>query len=239
MSKVIDAFGQVYLAYLNGEPSNHFTERDDGNIRESKSAHYYFRTFDEWEPYEQKAIQEAKGRVLDVGLGAGRHVLYLQEKGFEVVGIDTSPLAIEVSQRRGVKDARFMSLFDLDFPDNSFDTVLMLGQNLALGGVEEIRSYLSRLYEITKHDGIIIGEARDPSNTDNPEHIAYQKRNWKTPLKAGLVRIRIGFRDGVGEWFNLFLLDQETLEEVIKPTGWQLGKMYNSTTGMYIAILTK
>lgn len=239
MSKVIDAFGEIYLAHLNGEPSNHFVERDDGHIRESESAHFYFRGFEEWEPYEQQAIQEAKGRVLDVGLGAGRHALYLQERGFEVVGIDTSPLAIEVSRRRGVKDARYMSLFDLDFPVASFDTVLMLGQNLALGGVDEVRSYLSKLYAITKPDGIIIGEARDPSNSEAPEHVAYQKNNWEAPLKAGLVKIRIGFKEGVGEWFNLFLLDQETLEEVIRPTGWQIRKMYHSNTGMYIAILSK
>jgi len=54
-----------------------------------------------------------------------------------------------------------------------------------------------------------------------------------------LVKIRIGFRDGVGEWFNLFLLDPETLEDVIKPTGWSIGKVYRSDAGMYIAILTK
>lgn len=239
MTKVIDAFGEIYVAYINDEPSNHFLERDDGHISGSKDAHYYFRKFEEWEPYEQQAIQEAKGRVLDVGLGAGRHALHLQEKGFQVVGIDTSLLAIKASKLRGVKDCRLMSLFDLDFPDESFDTVLMLGQNLALGGVEDVRSYLSRLYEITRPDGIIIGEARDPSNTDNPEHIAYQKRNLERGLPAGLMKIRIGFRDGVGEWFNLFLIDQATLEEVIKPTGWRLGKIYNSTTGMYIAILTK
>jgi len=150
MSKVIDAFGEAYMAYLKGEPSNHYVERDDGNIRESDSAYYYFRTYDEWQPYEQQAIQEAKGRVLDIGLGAGRHALYIQEKGLKVVGIDTSPLAIQVSQRRGVKDARVMRLFDLDFPDDSFDTVLMLGQNLALGDIEDMRGYLSRLYEITR-----------------------------------------------------------------------------------------
>lgn len=52
MSKVIDAFGEAYMAYLSGEPSNHYVERDDGNISESDSAYYYFRTYDEWKPYE-------------------------------------------------------------------------------------------------------------------------------------------------------------------------------------------
>lgn len=239
MSEVIDAFGEIYMAYYKGEPSNHFTERDDGYKRESENAHYYFRTYDEWEPYEQEAIQEAKGRVLDVGLGAGRHALYLQEEGLEVVGIDTSPLAIEVSRLRGVEDCRLMSLFNLDFPDNSFDTVLMLGQNLGLGDTEGVRSYLTRLYDITTPNGIIIGDARDPSITDKPEHFAYQERNIERGIPVGLVKVRVGFRDKVGDWFYLFLMDQEVLEDVIRPTGWKLDRVYLSTHGMYIAILTK
>jgi SAM-dependent methyltransferase len=239
MSEVFDAFGEIYKAHYQGEPSNHFTERDDSYKRESDTTHYYFRAFHEWEPYEQEAIQEARGRVLDVGLGAGRHALYLQERGLEVVGIDTSPLALEVSRLRGVKDCRLMSLHELDFPDNSFDTVLLLGGNLGLGNTEEIRSYLTRLYKITRPNGIIIGEARDPSATDKPEHFAYHERNRRMGLPAGLVRVRVGFRGQTGEWFNLFLMSQDVLEEVIKPAGWKLGKMYHSTHGMYIAILTK
>ena len=45
MAEIIDAFGEVYMAYYRGEPSNHNTERDDGLIRESADAHYYFRTY--------------------------------------------------------------------------------------------------------------------------------------------------------------------------------------------------
>ncbi|MBD3205521.1 methyltransferase domain-containing protein [Candidatus Bathyarchaeota archaeon] len=239
MSRKIDAFGEIYMAYLLGEPSNHCTERDDGYKRESESAHHYFRDYDEWESYEQEAIQEARGKILDIGLGAGRHALYLQEKGLEVVGIDTSPLAIEVSKLRGVKDARLMSLYNLNFTDNFFDTILLLGQNLGLGDVEGVRFYLRRLHEITRPDGIILGEARDPSVTDKPEHFNYQKRNIEKGLPAGLVKVRVGFRDGFGEWFDLFLMDQETLEVVIKPTGWKIDKTYQSSHGMYIAILSK
>ena len=239
MSEVFDAFGEIYMAYYKGEPSNHFTERDDGYKREVESAHYYYRSFDEWDAYEQEAIQKAKGRVLDVGLGAGRHAIYLQEHGYKVVGIDTSPLALEVSRLRGVKDCRLMSLHQLDFPDNSFDTVLLLGQNLGLGNTVDIQSYLSRLYDITKPDGIILGEARDPSITDKPEHFEYQKRNVERGLPAGLVKVRVGIRDRAGEWFYLFLMDKETLEEIIEPTGWKIWSIYQSNHGMFITVLGK
>ena len=34
------------------------------------------------------------GRALDLGCGTGTNVLYLARHGFEVVGVDVSPLAI-------------------------------------------------------------------------------------------------------------------------------------------------
>jgi ubiquinone/menaquinone biosynthesis C-methylase UbiE len=239
MTEEIDAFGEVYLAHYRGQLSNHTTERDDGYVRESPDAHHYFRTFDEWQKYEQEAIQEAKGRVLDIGLGAGRHSLYLQGKGHDVTGIDTSPLALEVSRLRGVKKCVLMSLHKLEFPNNSFDTVLMLGQNLALGKTDDMRAYLKRIYRITASNGIIIGEARDPSVTDNPQHLAYHERNRQMGIHPGLVKVRIGFQGKKGEWFDLFLMDQEVLEEVIAPTGWKVSKNYYSEHGMYITVLTK
>lgn len=239
MTVIIDAFGEVYMAYYIGEPSSHYTERDDGYIREIDNAHYYFRKYDEWDQYEQEAIREAKGKVLDIGLGAGRHSLYLQERGHKVVGIDTSPLAIKVSRLRGVEDCRLMSLNTLNFPPDSFDTVLLLGQNLGLGDTEGVRSYLTKLYEITSPSGIIIGETRDPYATDKPEHIEFQRRNVERGIPAGLVKVRIGFKDRVGEWFNLYLMNRDELVEVIEPTGWKLSKMYSSDHGMYIVILDK
>jgi hypothetical protein len=43
--------------------------------------------------------------------------------------------------------------------------------------------------------------------TDKPEHFNYQKRNIEKGLPTGLIKVRVGFRDGVGEWFDLFLMD--------------------------------
>ncbi|MBT3284971.1 class I SAM-dependent methyltransferase [Candidatus Bathyarchaeota archaeon] len=239
MAEIIDAFGEIYMAYYKGEPSNHNLERDDGLIQESADAHYYFRAYEEWQKNEQDAIKEVKGKILDIGLGAGRHTLYLQNKGHDVTGIDTSQLSLEVARLRGVKKCMLMNLHKLDFPDNSFDTVLMLGQNLGLGNMAVMRSYLSKIYDITTSDGIIIGEARDPSGTTNPEHLAYYERNRKKGLPIGLVKVRIGFQGKVGEWFDLFLMDQELLEEIVAPTGWKVSKNYYSEQGMYITILTK
>ena len=73
---------------------------------------HLFRSVPEMPVLEQKALQLAKGRVLDIGAGAGCHTLALQEKGLEVKAIDISPLSCEAMKLRGVKDAECINLFD-------------------------------------------------------------------------------------------------------------------------------
>ena len=77
---------------------------DQPHRRGPRSLSYFFRTYKAMPKIEQKALELAHGKVLDVGCGSGSHSLYLQnEKGLEVVGIDRSAGAIEVAQQRGVK----------------------------------------------------------------------------------------------------------------------------------------
>lgn len=73
---------------------------------------HLFRSVPEMPLLEQKALQLAKGRVLDIGAGSGCHTLALQEKGFTVKAIDISPLSCEAMKLRGVKDAECINIFD-------------------------------------------------------------------------------------------------------------------------------
>lgn len=73
---------------------------------------HLFRSIQEMPVLEQKALQLAKGRVLDIGAGSGCHTLELQEKGLAVKAIDISPLSCEAMKLRGVKDAECINLFD-------------------------------------------------------------------------------------------------------------------------------
>jgi len=73
-----------------------------------------------------------KGRVLDVGCGTGEHALMAAAVGLDVVGIDTSPTAIDIAMEKARKRAvrtRFV-VFDalrLAGLGESFDTVLDCG----------------------------------------------------------------------------------------------------------------
>jgi len=100
MKKEKDAYGQEMWAHLNGKDSYEVVERDDGFVGLSGGAKSYFADYKEWPKWQKQAIKFAKGKVLDIGCGAGRVGLYLQKKKLDVVGIDISPLAIKVCKKK-------------------------------------------------------------------------------------------------------------------------------------------
>lgn len=108
-----DAFGHMLMAGLRGANEPEVIEREDGFVNTGWGASVYLAPYDEWPPVEQEAMPYVRGRVLDVGCGAGRHALYLQEQGHAVVAVDASPLAVEVCRERGVRDARLIAITQL------------------------------------------------------------------------------------------------------------------------------
>lgn len=96
---------------------------------------------------EKKALELARGKILDVGCGSGSHSLYLQNKGsMEVIALDISMGAISVAKKRGVTNVICKSIWD--FKDGNFDTILLLMNGMGIGNtLEEV----PRLLIILKH----------------------------------------------------------------------------------------
>lgn len=67
-------------------------------------------------------------RVLDIGCGAGNHLLLLSKMGLDVSGIDASPFMIEQARSRlGHRcDLKTCEAEDLPFDDNEFDSVFLI-----------------------------------------------------------------------------------------------------------------
>jgi len=215
-----DAFGHALLDHLDGCPGHELIERSDGYIAISAGTETYFA-----EPSDQQrlVVDHAVGRVLDVGCGAGRYALYLQRRGLQVIGIDVSPLAIEVCRRRGLHDARLLSVEEVDASLGSFDTVLMLGHNLALlGSARGAKRILKRLHKAVVPGGRLIGDILDPYETDDPDHLAYHAQNRAKGRMGGQIRMRVRYKGYKSPWFDYLFLSRKELEELLEGTGWRL-----------------
>ena len=187
-----DAFGYAMEDFYRGDGGYEIVEREDGLFEIGSGPAVYFAEYRQWPDYEKKAMKYVTGAVLDVGCGAGRHALYLQERGFDVLGIDSSARAVEVCRQRGVRRAEVLSLASVCRQQGIFDTVLMLGNTLALlGSMEAAKRILKRLGRVTSHRARIIGQTRDPYQTDVEEHLEFHRWNQSRGLPAGQARIRI------------------------------------------------
>ena len=109
---MLDLFGQALLDfYTQNNPQPLLTETSISEEDEMDVA-YLFRSYQNMPPLEQKAMQLAKGKVLDVGAGAGCHALYLQQKGMEVTALDQSAYAIEACRLQKIQNCIQCSVLD-------------------------------------------------------------------------------------------------------------------------------
>jgi SAM-dependent methyltransferase len=237
-----DAYGEMLLAALGSEDELlEIVERDDGFINASRfGPQAYFAPYRKWTSHQRRAMRLVRGRVLDVGAGAGRVSLHLQEKGHEVVAIDASPGAVEVCRHRGVRDARLVRIEDADDSLGLFETVVMYGNNLGLlGSRAKARRILKRLDAITSARARILGESTDPYLTDEPLHLAYHKRNRRRGRMSGQIRIRVRFRDVATPWFEYLFTSLGELEELLAGTGWRLARAIDGEGPFYVAVIEK
>jgi ubiquinone/menaquinone biosynthesis C-methylase UbiE len=217
-----DIFGRELLDYYEGNYTRKsFLIRDDGE-KSTIPIDVYFKDYSDWDNLNRWLMGFVRGRVLDIGAGAGRHSLYLQKK-HDVLAMDISEGALRVMRKRGVKNLCKMDINQLNFPKGSFDTVLLMFNNFGLAGdVEKTRIMLSRLFRITSPKGRIITTIRNPYKTTNKEHLLYHKRNQQKGKLSGLVTLKQKYNGQEGDWFDLLMVSPKELREVLKGTGWKV-----------------
>ena len=236
-----DAYGHGVYDYLNNKSGQgEIVERSDGYIDGSLWLKDYFSEYKDWSPHEKKAIRHARGRVLDIGSGAGRHSLYLQGKGLEVLGIDNSPLAIEVCKFRGLRNTKIISISQINSKLGVFDTILMLGNNFGLfGSFKGTRRLLKKLSKITLGNGRIIAGSNDVYKTEIPEHLSYHELNRERGRMAGQIKLRVRYKKYTTPWFDYLMVSKEEMENILDGTDWEVNKFIESDGSVYIAIIDK
>lgn len=178
---------------------------------------HLFRTFNQMPRLEQKALSMAKGRVLDIGAGAGCHALALQERGLEVKAIDISPLSCEVMKERGVKDAECVNLFNQQL-QGKYDTLLLLMNGTGIAGkLNRLPMLLNRLKELLAEGGQILIDSSDLKyiyeNEDGSMDIDLNAPYY------GEVDYQMQYKNVKGEPFDWLYTDPMLLASISKQCG--------------------
>lgn len=178
---------------------------------------HLFRTFNKMPRLEQKALSMAKGRVLDIGAGAGCHALALQERGLEVKAIDISLLSCEVMKERGVKDAECVNLFNPQL-QGKYDTLLLLMNGTGIAGkLNRLSMLLNRLKELLAEGGQILIDSSDLKyiyeNEDGSMDIDLNAPYY------GEVDYQMQYKNIKGEPFDWLYTDPMLLASISKQCG--------------------
>ena len=154
-----DLFGKALLDYQNGNYTEDLITSTSISDEDELPLPYLFRSYKEMPKLEQKALQLAKGKVLDVGCGSGSHSLFLQSKGIDVKAIDISKGAIEVTKLRGVLNSELKDVLD---ETDTFDTILLLMNGTGIfQELSQVLKYLKHLKSLLKPQGQILIDSSD------------------------------------------------------------------------------
>jgi ubiquinone/menaquinone biosynthesis C-methylase UbiE len=219
-----DLFGLILKTQLESKQSiYHGLERDDGYM-DTPTAQKYFTTVKEWSEHERELLKHADSPVLDIGCGAGRHALYLQDQGLDVVGLDLSEGSLHVCRQRGLKKTVHGSACNLPSFNQSFNTFLLLFNNFGIcGNPQDTIRMLKRIYSLGTPQAKILASFADPSGTKKAYHLAYHKRNRAQGLPIGQIKLRWRYLNHTSAWFLLWLPTLAEFQDVIQQAKWKIG----------------
>jgi SAM-dependent methyltransferase len=164
ISPISDPLGHALLDYQRGQTAATLTVHSNVADEEPLPAAYFFRSLWEMPELERQALDECRGRVLDLGAGAGCHTLELQSRGFEVKAVDASDGAVRVMQARGVREVARHDIFDDAPTPEKYDTLLMLMNGLGLvGTLEGLEKFLRHARTLLAPGGQILATSSDIS----------------------------------------------------------------------------
>lgn len=156
-----DLFGKAILDYQTNSLAENIITSTSISEEDEMEVAYLFRSFDEMPTIEQKALELANGKTLDIGCGAGSHSLYLQnERNINVHSIDISKNAIQACLLRGLKNVQAIDVLDLE--NEKYDTILLLMNGTGIfETLEKSTIYLQKLKSILNPNGQILIDSSD------------------------------------------------------------------------------
>lgn len=187
----------------------------------------FFRDLSCMPEIEKRALVHCKGKVLDVGAGAGSHALSLRSLGHEVATLDYSPGAAEVMKLRGLPEVYCESVWQ--HQSGPYDTILLLMNGIGLAGdIEGYRSLLKRFSGWLNPGGRVIFDSADILD-ELPDQKGYK----------GIVEYRMRYKEEETPAFPWIYLDLVNAEQIAREEGFSFEILFRDYEFSYLACLEK
>ena len=194
-----------------------------------------FRKFKDMPELEQIALEQAEGRILDVGAGSGCHCVALAEMGKSCTAIDISGLSVEVMKEKGV-DARCINLFDESFV-GQYDTILMLMNGTGIiGRLENMQKFFIRMKHLLAPGGRILIDSSDL-------RYLFEEEDGSLMIDLaddyyGLADFQMEYNKVLGEPFDWLYVDFDTLSLYAEQNGFKAEMIAEGEHYDYLAALS-
>ncbi|HRP52145.1 MAG TPA: class I SAM-dependent methyltransferase [Fluviicola sp.] len=192
-----------------------------------------FRKYDEMPQIEKLALSFAKGKILDVGAGAGVHAMHLQDLGYNVTCIDVSEGAVNYLKKCGL-NAFKQNFFSLS--NQKFDTIFMLMNGIGIAGkLSNLERTLLHAKSLLNKGGSILCDSSD---------IRYLYEDEDGSLWVDLnteyygnFRFQMKYKKEKGPWFDWLYVDFDNLFQAAKKVGLKATRIHEEDDH-YLAKLT-
>jgi SAM-dependent methyltransferase len=192
-----------------------------------------FRNQNEMPDLELMALESCKGRVLDVGAGAGAHSKELIDRGLDVDSIEISDGAVQYMKSIGL-NAKKINFFDLK--NEKYDTILMMMNGIGIAGkLSNLENTLLHAKNLLQPGGKILCDSSDIKYLYEDEDGAL----W-VDLNSeyyGNFRFQMKFKKEKGPWFDWLYVDFENLFNAAKNVGLKAKKILDQDDH-YLAEIT-
>jgi SAM-dependent methyltransferase len=156
---------------------------------------------------DDDVLTRARGPVIDLGCGPGRHLHALARRGVYSLGVDISPAAVALARGGGGRVIE-ASIFDQLPGAGSWRTALLLDGNIGIGG--RPRELLARARSLLAPDGEILVELDGPA------------------IATGAVEARIEHAGGVSDWFRWARVSARDADELAGAAGFRVTERWCS-----------
>jgi SAM-dependent methyltransferase len=217
-----DPIGQAILDYAKNKKPFDIIVSSDICEDDIIPIEVLFRNLKDMPEIEKKALKLCKGKVLDVGAGAGIHCQELIKNGLSTHALDSSQGSIEYLKNIGVS-ATLCSFESFD-SKTKFDTILMLMNGIGIAGtLANLEKTLLKAKSLLQDGGQLICDSSDIRYLyEDEDGSMWMDLNSEY---YGNFRFQMHYKKISGPWFDWLYVDYDNLHRVATKVGFKSVKI--------------